>query len=91
VANLVDGEQPANKGRDFYDAVFLLGRQVTPNYAYLTQKRGIKTPAELKAQRLAHWQTLDMQAMADEVRPFLFNPREDRLVTLFPQYIQQVL
>ncbi len=80
-----------NKGRDFYDAVFLLGRQVTPNYAYLTQKRGIETPADLKAQLLAHCQTLDMQAMADDVRPFLFNPREDRLVTLFPQYIQQVL
>ena len=80
-----------NKGRDFYDAVFLLGRQVRPNYAYLTQKRGIETPADLKAQLLAHCQTLDMQAMADDVRPFLFNPREDRLVTLFPQYIQQVL
>ena len=80
-----------NKGRDFYDAVFLLGRQVTPNYAYLTQKRGIETPADLQAQLLAHCQTLDMQAMADDVRPFLFNPREDRLVTRFPQYIQQVL
>jgi len=80
-----------NKGRDFYDAVFLLGRQVRPNYAYLTQKRGIETPADLQAQLLAHCQTLDMQAMADDVRPFLFNPREDRLVTLFPHYIQQVL
>jgi len=37
-----------NKGRDFYDAVFLLGRQVRPNYAYLTQKRGIETPADLQ-------------------------------------------
>jgi hypothetical protein len=34
-----------------------------------------------------------MPAMADDVRPllFFFNPREDRLVILFPQYIQQVL
>lgn len=79
-----------NKGRDFYDAAFLLGREVKPNYAYLTQKRGIETPADLKAQLLAHCQTLDMQAMADDVRPFLFSPREDRLVTMFPQYIQQV-
>ena len=79
-----------NKGRDFYDAAFLLGRQVRPNYAYLTQKRGIETPDDLKAQLLAHCQTLDMQALAADVRPFLFNPREDRLVTLFPQYIEQV-
>jgi hypothetical protein len=71
--------------------VFLLGHQVTPSYAYLAQKRGIETPADLKAQLLAHCQTLDMQAMADDVRPFLFNPREDRLVTLSSQYIQQVL
>jgi hypothetical protein len=71
-----------DKDRDFY-AVFLLGRQVRPNYAYLTQKCGIGTQADLKAQLLAHCQTLDMQAMADDVHPFLFNPREDRLVTLF--------
>jgi hypothetical protein len=71
--------------------VFLLGHQVTPSYAYLAQKRGIETPADLKAQLLAHCQTLDMQAMADDVRPFLFNPWEDRLVTLSSQYIQQVL
>ena len=80
-----------NKGRDFYDATFLLGRQVTPNYAYLAQKRGIETPAELRAQLLAHCQTLDMAAMAADVRPFLFDPRDDRRVLLFSQYIQQVL
>ncbi|RZJ89036.1 MAG: nucleotidyl transferase AbiEii/AbiGii toxin family protein [Hymenobacter sp.] len=37
-----------NKGRDFCNTVFLLGRQATPNYAYLTQKRGIETPADLR-------------------------------------------
>ena len=35
--------------------------------------------------------TSERVAMADDVRPFLFQPREDRLVTMFPQYIQQVL
>lgn len=80
-----------NKGRDFYDAAFLMGRQVAPNYAYLAQKRGIETPADLKAQLLAHCQTLDMEVMAADVRPFLFDPRDDRLVALFPQYIEQVL
>lgn len=80
-----------NKGRDFYDAAFLWGRQVQPNYTYLTQKRGIETPAELREQLLAHCRTLDMAAMAADVRPFLFNPRDERLVTLFPDYLKQVL
>lgn len=79
-----------NKGRDFYDAVFLLGREVRPNYAYLSQKRGIGNAAELKAQLLVHCQTLDMQAQADDVRPFLFNPADGKVVRLFPQYIEQV-
>ncbi|MGI4871816.1 MAG: nucleotidyl transferase AbiEii/AbiGii toxin family protein [Janthinobacterium lividum] len=80
-----------NKGRDFYDAVFLLGRQVQPDYGYLRQKRGIGTAAELREQLLTHCQRLDMAAMAADVRPFLFNPRDERLVTQFPAYIAQVL
>jgi hypothetical protein len=51
----------------------------------------LSLPADLRTQVLAHCQTLDMKAMAADVRPFLFNPRDDRQVLLFPQYIQQVL
>ena len=79
-----------NKGRDFYDAVFLLGRQVIPNYAYLSAKTGIENAAQLRDRLIEHCQTLDMQLMADDVRPFLFAPSEDRKVLLFPTYIQQV-
>ncbi|RYF74483.1 MAG: nucleotidyl transferase AbiEii/AbiGii toxin family protein, partial [Cytophagaceae bacterium] len=80
-----------NKGRDFYDAVFLMGRGVTPNYAYLTLKVGIDNATQLRERLLAHCRTLDMQAMADDVRPFLFKPTDDRKVVLFPGYIQQAL
>lgn len=79
-----------NKGRDFYDAVFLLGRQVKPNYDYLAMKLGISTSAQLRERLLTHCSTLNMQTMADDVRPFLFQAADDRKVLLFPQYIQQV-
>ncbi len=79
-----------NKGRDFYDAVFLLGQGIRPNYAYLRAKVGIDTADELRQRLLAHCQTLDMQVMADDVRPFLFKSSDDRRVLLFEPYIRQV-
>lgn len=78
-----------NKGRDFYDAVFLLGQGVRPNYDYLRAKVGIDTTDELRQRLLTHCQTLDMQAMADDVRPFLFKASDDRRVLLFEPYIRQ--
>ncbi len=78
-----------NKGRDFYDVVFLLSREVKPDYAYLIQKVGIGTGEELRQRVLAHCQTLDMQAMAADVRPFLFKASDERRVSLFEAYIRQ--
>lgn len=79
-----------NKGRDFYDAVFLLGKGIKPNYAYLREKLGISTGEELRQRLQAHCQRLDMQVMADDVRPFLFKASDDRRVLLFEPYIRQV-
>ena len=78
-----------NKGRDFYDAVFLLGRGVLPNYAYLEMKVGIGDAVSLRARLLTHCAGLDMAAMAADVRPFLFQPGEARRVLLFAAYIRQ--
>lgn len=79
-----------NKGRDFYDAVFLLSRQVKPNYTYLRLKVNVENADQLRQRLIAHCQTLDMNAMAADVRPFLFKPSDDRRVALFEQYIGQV-
>lgn len=81
--------RPRNKGRDFYDIVFLLGRNVKPNYAYLEQKVGIKTPAELKERLLVHCEKLDMNEQGRDVAKFLFNPADVRRVTLFTSIIKQ--
>lgn len=78
-----------NKGRDFYDAMFLMSRAVKPNYAYLQAKVDVGNADQLRDRLLAHCQTLNMQAMADDVRPFLFRASDDRRVVLFEQYIRQ--
>lgn len=81
--------RPRNKGRDFYDVVFLLGRNVKPNYAYLEQKVDIRTSAELKERLITHSQKLDMNEQSRDVAKFLFNPNDVRRVTLFTEIIKQ--
>ena len=79
-----------NKGRDFYDVVFLLGRDVLPNYAYLEMKVGIRDAASLRARVLSHCGGMDMAAMAADVRPFLCQPGDARRLLLFANYFSYV-
>ena len=83
--------RPRNKGRDFFDVVFLLGLNVKPNYAYLEQKVGITTAAQLKERLLAHCEKLNMEEQGRDVASFLFTPSDVRMVTLFPQIIKQAV
>ena len=79
-----------NKGRDFFDVVFLLSLIDRPNYDYLEMKDKITNPAELKNRILARCAELDMDEMARDVEPFLFNSADTKKVTHFADYIQQV-
>ncbi|WP_028665036.1 nucleotidyl transferase AbiEii/AbiGii toxin family protein [Runella zeae] len=83
--------RPRNKGRDFFDVVFLLGLNVKPNYAYLAQKVGITTATQLKERLLAHCEKLNMDEQGRDVASFLFTPSDVRMVTLFPQIIKQAV
>jgi len=76
-----------NKGRDFFDVVYLLGQGVIPNFEYLRLKTGVNNPEMLKERILAKCKALNMQAMANDVSPFLFNKNEEKAVLLFPKYI----
>ncbi|MBW6481052.1 MAG: nucleotidyl transferase AbiEii/AbiGii toxin family protein [Bacteroidales bacterium] len=78
------------KGRDFYDIIFLL-RQTHANYDYLKQKTGISTPEELKKSVLDVCSKTNLDQMAKDVEPFLFNPSDTKYITLFPEYIKQVI
>ena len=78
-----------NKGRDFFDIVFLLARGLTPNYEYLKAKINIENPEELRSIILEKCDKLSMEDMAEDVKAFLFNPRDLKKILLFPKYIEQ--
>ncbi|MBK8053138.1 MAG: nucleotidyl transferase AbiEii/AbiGii toxin family protein [Saprospiraceae bacterium] len=78
-----------NKGRDFFDLIFLMGRGIYPNMEYLNQKYGINTPDELKARLLDKFQTLNMDEMAKDVAPFLFKPVDQNKIRLFADYLKE--
>ncbi len=78
-----------NKGRDFFDIVFLLGQGQAPNYDYLKAKIGIVNPDDLRSLVLEKCRELDMEKMAADVKPFLFNPKDEKKIILFPKYMEQ--
>ena len=79
-----------NKGRDFFDIVFLLSLINRPNYEYLKLKLNIKNADELRSMVLKRCEQLDMDEMARDVAPFLFNPSDVKKIVHFPDYLKQV-
>lgn len=78
-----------NKGRDFYDLVFLMGRDIRPNYKYLEAKVSISDTKSLKEAVLDRCRHLDMDTMARDVEPFLFDASDVKKVTHFEDVVQQ--
>ena len=79
-----------NKGRDFFDIVFLLSQEQIPNYEYLFAKLGIESPEILRQRIIEKCEQLDMKEMAQDVSPFLFNTKDEKKVLLFSKYMEQV-
>lgn len=80
-----------NKGRDFLDIVFLMSMNISPDFGFLNQKTKIQNVFDLKMATINHCKSLDMKEMADDVAPFLFNPKDRNKVLLFEEYILQNL
>lgn len=78
-----------SKGRDFFDLVFLMSRQIKPDYEYLNAKLSVSKPAILKKRILEKCRQLDMNKMADDVRPFLFDPNDIRKIIHFEDVVDQ--
>lgn len=78
------------KGRDFFDIVFLLGKNVKPDYGYLNLKMKINDSTALKEIILKTCAKLDMNEMAQDIAPFLFNDADTKKVELFEKYLKQV-
>jgi predicted nucleotidyltransferase component of viral defense system len=78
-----------NKGRDFYDIVFLLGRNFKPDYGYLNLKLSIKNGLELKNRLLDKLEALNMEEMVEDVRPFLINIKDEKKIRLFKTFLDK--
>ena len=76
-------------GRDFYDVVFLMGKGIQPDFGYLKQVMGISDSTILKTAILKECAALDMQVLARDVEPFLFDSQDRRKVTQFADYFRQ--
>jgi len=79
-----------NKGRDFFDIVYLLSQEQTPNYKYLFEKIGIDSPKVLRQKIIEKCTQINMNEMAQDVSPFLFNKKDEKKVLLFSKYMEQV-
>ncbi len=79
-----------NKGRDFYDIVFLLGRSFLPDYECLKLKTGLSDWKLLLDAIDAHCTKLNMPDMAKDVKPFLFHPADAKKVDLFLPYLKGI-
>lgn len=77
------------KGRDYFDVVSLL-QKTKPNYEYLSKKVSIKNKEELKVKLALVIKTIKLDVLARDVKPFLFNPSDNKKVKLFDEYIKQV-
>jgi len=80
--------RPRNKGRDFYDLVYLMGKGIEPNMDYIFLKTGIHSTNKLKLQLLDKCSTLNMDDMAKDVAPFLFSVQDQKKVKLFIEYLK---
>jgi len=78
-----------NKGRDFFDIVFLLGLNAKVDYNFLEMKTGITNEKDLKSSIIAHCQSIDMEQMAADVQPFLFNSTDTKKILFFEQFLSQ--
>jgi len=76
------------KGRDFYDFIFLSGI-TAPHFGYLEAKFGITTYQELYAEILARCELIDFDKKSMDFEKLVFDQAEKKKVRLFPEYIRQ--
>ena len=82
-------QRPRNKGRDFYDLVFLLTSGVQPDMGYLEQRAGLGDLRTLSERLTAHCAELDMKEQVEDVRQFVINAETLETVEHFTEIIAQ--
>jgi predicted nucleotidyltransferase component of viral defense system len=77
------------KGRDFYDAMFLLA-QTAPNYNYLSQKQNIHNLAELKTKLVTTIEKTDLLHKSKDFEHLLFNKANKEKILHFGEFIKKL-
>jgi len=77
------------KGRDFYDALFLLS-QTPPNYDYLAQKQNVHNLAELKTKLTETIEKVDLQHKSKDFEHLLFNKGNKEKILYFSEFIKKL-
>lgn len=78
------------KGRDFYDITFLYTK-TKPDYAFLEEKMGIRSPQALQKEFATRIQDYNFHALAQDVAPFLFHQSQIKRVEKFKEFWEQVI
>ena len=74
------------KGRDFYDAIFLLS-QTMPNYDYLSAKWNIRNISELKEALLKTVEKVDIKKKSQDFEHLVLNKSAVNKVLLFKDFV----
>ncbi|MFA5228949.1 MAG: nucleotidyl transferase AbiEii/AbiGii toxin family protein [Candidatus Paceibacterota bacterium] len=77
------------KGRDFYDAMFLLG-QTDPDYQYLSVKHNVHTKEELKTALSQVVEKTDLKKKYRDFEHLLFKQSDAEKVLLFQEFVNQL-
>lgn len=77
------------KGRDFYDALFLLS-QTRPNYDFLTQKQDIHNLTELKTKLIETIEKVDLLHKSKDFEHLLFNKENKNKILNFRAFINEI-
>ncbi len=77
------------KGRDFYDAMFLLA-QTQPDYSFLTEKLNIHNLEELKTMVFKTLKTVDLNMRKKDFEHLLFNKRNSERILSVGIFIQDL-
>ncbi len=77
------------KGRDYYDAMFLLA-QTPPDYGFLAARCGVTDLQELKAAIEINLQAADLNQKHRDFEHLLFNRDNSRRILNFREFINSL-
>jgi len=75
------------KGRDFYDAMFLLS-QTKPNYDFLSKKQNVYNLTELKTRLIETIEKADLLHKSKDFEHLLFNKKNKNKILNFSEFIK---